>query len=85
MISLEVYVKCPFFLKETGKQIRCEGYLEGTCMTTSFPFRSDLIHYVNENCSHMDGGSCIMAKNLYEKYKRIEELERKKKISRASA
>lgn len=50
-------------------------------MITTFPSRKDMLEYVSEHCVKMDGGSCIMAKNLYEKYKILEEkeIERAKK------
>lgn len=77
MIPIDCYIKCPFFQKETSLRISCEGYIEGTCMTTTFSSRKDLISYIMRNCSKFNGGNCIMAKNLYEKYNRIIESKEK--------
>lgn len=81
MKSFSAYIQCPFYLENSAKQIRCEGYIGGTCMITTFPARKDMLEYASENCVKMDGGNCVMAKNLYEKYKILEEkeIERAKK------
>ncbi|MBR3767356.1 MAG: hypothetical protein IKL10_03840 [Clostridia bacterium] len=75
MRSIEEFIKCPFFLKEGRATLQCEGYIKGTCMTTQFPERSELIKYVLKNCAEINGGKCFMATNLFEKYRRLEEKE----------
>ena len=76
--SVSSQIKCPFFKREAKNLLCCEGYIEGTCMTTSFRSRGAALQYISDNCSEIDGGSCPMAKNLYEKY-RLLELEEERK------
>ncbi len=53
-------------------------------MITTFPARKDMLNYVSKHCEKIDGGNCIMAKNLYEKYKKLEEKEIEKAKERLS-
>ncbi len=76
-ISVESLIQCPFFRKETKNLLCCEGFIEGTCMTTSFRDRGSALDYISANCSRRDGGSCPLAANLFEKYKKIQESEDK--------
>ncbi len=75
MRTFSAYIQCPFYMDNSEKQIRCEGYIGGTCMITTFPSRKDMLNHISRYCTRVDGGSCIMAKNLYEKYKRLEDIE----------
>lgn len=81
--SLQVHIQCPFFVYERKKLLCCEGYINNTCMTTGFPDEKAQEEYIREHCFHMDGANCPMAKNLFEKYKRIEEAEALKRYKRA--
>ena len=80
MRSVSVFVKCPFFCKEKDNQLRCEGFIEGTSMITRFPSRRDLLYHVSKKCIKVDGGNCVLAKNLYEKYRILEEKERQAEL-----
>lgn len=73
--SVSAIIQCPFFLQEKKNLLCCEGFVEGTCMTTAFKDRKSSLQYISDNCSRIDGGSCPMAMNLYEKYRRIQEEE----------
>ena len=75
--SVSSLIRCPFFHGETKNLLCCEGYIDGTCMTTSFRSRNALLQHISDNCSEIDGGSCPMAKNLYAKYKRLQDEEEK--------
>ncbi len=75
--SVSAGIQCPFFKHETKNLLCCEGFVEGTCMTTAFKNRSSALQYISENCEKIDGGSCPMAINLFEKYRKIQEAEEK--------
>lgn len=77
--SIQAQIQCPFFVNERNKLLCCEGYIDSTCMTTSFPNTEAKISYIETHCFHMDGGECHMAKNLFYKYKKLEEEEIKRK------
>ena len=68
-------IQCPFFRYERKNLLCCEGFVDGTCMTTAFNDRSSALQYISDNCLRMDGGKCPMAMNLFEKYRRIQEAE----------
>lgn len=70
-------IQCPFFKSEMKNLLCCEGFVDGTCMTTSFPDRGAALSYISRNCSEKDGGRCPMAKNLFDKYKKILDAEEK--------
>ena len=74
-ITTDSVIQCPFFRKETKNLLCCEGFIEGTCMTTAFIDRGAALNYISANCSRMDGGGCPLAMNLFEKYKKIREAE----------
>lgn len=78
--SIQCFIQCPFFVNEKNNLLCCEGYVDSTCMTTRFPSRDAQISYIKENCFRMDGGSCHMAKELFNKYKSLEEAEKRRKI-----
>lgn len=75
--SAEAIIQCPFFKKELRNLLCCEGFVEGTCMTTAFSDRKAALDYISDNCTRMDGGSCPMAKNLFAKYDKIRAEEEK--------
>ncbi len=72
---LDSQIQCPFFVSESGLLICCEGLLDTTCMTTSFPDKEAKLQHINCYCKKKDGGSCLMATSLFEKYKRIGEAQ----------
>lgn len=73
--SADAIIQCPFFKYETRNLLCCEGFVDGTCMTTSFSDRRAAMDYISRNCSETDGGACPMAKSLFDKYKKIQEAE----------
>lgn len=73
--SLDVIIQCPFFVRESKDMLCCEGYISETCMTTSFSTRAQKLRYIYSHCVKVDGGSCYLARSLFEKYKRIHEAE----------
>lgn len=77
--SIQAQIQCPFFVNERNSLLCCEGFIDSTCMTTAFPNTEAKTAYIKTHCFHIDGGGCCMAKNLYEKYKKIEEDEERKK------
>lgn len=79
--SLDVIIQCPFFVKESKDTLCCEGYVTGTCMTTSFSTKNHKLRYIYSHCIKVDGGSCYLARSLFEKYKRIHEAEDKKELA----
>ena len=66
--SVSSLIMCPFFKKETKNLLCCEGYIDGTCMTTSFRSRNEALQYISDNCADVDGGHCPLAKNLYDRF-----------------
>ncbi len=74
----EANIQCPFYVKREGKLLCCEGYIDGTCMTTRFKDKYTADQYLFDHCFHKTGGSCPMARNLFEKYRLIEEEENRK-------
>lgn len=75
--SAETIIQCPFFKFETKNLLCCEGFVDGTCMTTSFKDRKSALDYISDNCSNMNGGRCPLAMNLFSKYQKILEAEEK--------
>lgn len=73
--SLDVLIQCPFFVKESKDMLCCEGYVTGTCMTTSFSTKEQKLRYIYSHCIKVDGGSCYLARSLFEKYRKIHEAE----------
>lgn len=69
--SVSAVIQCPFFRKEMKNLLCCEGFVEGTCMTTSFADRRSALDYISANCTHKNGGNCPMASKLFEKYSRL--------------
>lgn len=72
--ALEVYIRCPFYARETELSVGCEGIAPDTCMFTKFPDEKSKIRHIRVYCSHRDGGDCFLARALYVKY---EEEDRK--------
>ena len=70
-------IQCPFFKSERKNLLCCEGFIEGTCMTTAFSSRQAALNYISDNCSHKDGGRCPLAMNLFGKYEALREAEEK--------
>lgn len=79
-ITIRAQILCPFFMTERENLLCCEGFVEGTCMTTKFPDTKSKTQHIRANCFHRDGGSCPMAISLFEKYKAYEEKEEAEKI-----
>lgn len=65
---VEALIKCPFYVSETRNFLCCEGFLKNTCMTTRFPDANSKKAHLKANCFEESGGSCPMAKTLFEKY-----------------
>ena len=81
-IAMHAQIKCPFFMTERNNLLCCEGFVEGTCMTTKFPDVHAKTKHIRENCFLRNGGRCPMAANLFEKYKAIEEKEEAEKMKK---
>ncbi len=70
---LDSQIQCPFFVSESKLLLCCEGLLDTTCMTTSFPEKEAKLQHIDCFCRKKDGGNCPMATSLFEKYRRIGE------------
>ena len=70
---LDTLIQCPFFIGEAKLLLCCEGLLDTTCMTTSFPDKSAKLEHIEQFCKKKDGGSCPMATGLFKKYKELGE------------
>ena len=66
--TVEAYIKCPFYLREQGNLITCEGFIKGTCMITKFGSPQEKKAHLKQSCFHETGGSCFMAAGLFRKY-----------------
>lgn len=69
-------IRCPFFSHIYRNMIACEGFIEGTCMTTSFPSAAAAKEHTGAYCEKEDGGKCPLALSLYDKYEKLETLGR---------
>ena len=74
----EAAVKCPFFLCSRKNTLECESMIGDSAMLTRFPSVSAMNEHVRRYCAREDGGKCPLAMNLYDKYRRLEELERER-------
>ena len=74
----ETAVKCPFFVGSWKNTIQCESMIGSAAMLTRFPDGAALKNHVKRFCSKEDGGTCPLAMNLYDKYRRLESLERER-------
>lgn len=84
-ISIHARINCPFFITEKNNLLCCEGFVDGTCMTTKFPDSKKKTEHIKHNCFKVDGGNCPLATNLYTKYKAIEENEDKLREKKAQS
>ncbi len=82
-ISIQARIQCPFFITEKNNILCCEGFVDGTCMTTKFPEIKMKTEHIKNHCFRIDGGKCPLASNLYSKYKLKEEKEEKEREERA--
>ena len=71
--TVESYIKCPFYLREQGNLITCEGFVKNTCMTTKFRGSEEKKAHLRRNCFCEDGGACFMAASLFRKYEEEED------------
>ncbi len=71
-------VKCPFFLDSRKTMIECESLIGSAAMLTRFPNVPAMLEHVANYCEKEDGGKCPLALNLYDKYARLEQLERER-------
>lgn len=74
----ETAVKCPFFEGSWKNTIQCESMIGSAAMLTRFSDGTALKTHVKRFCSKEDGGTCPLAMNLYDKYRRLESLERER-------
>lgn len=74
--SIDTIIRCPFFQQLDKNLLCCEGFVDNTCMTTKFPDRDSTLRHIAYNCTELDGGRCPLAKNLFEKYRLIEQQQR---------
>ena len=70
----QAHVKCPFFLDSHRFTIECESMIGSAAMLTRFSSVAALAAHVRLYCMKEDGGKCPLAMNLYDKYRRLEEL-----------
>ena len=78
----EAAVKCPFFVGSWKNTIQCESMIGSAAMLTRFPEGGALREHVRRYCAKEDGGACPLAMNLYDKYARLERLERERAKAR---
>lgn len=82
-IPIEAKIKCPFYQGFKNSVLCCEGIVDKTCMTTKFPSVNARTDYIRSHCFFVDGKDCVFARELYEKYKKIEEAEDRNRIRNA--
>lgn len=75
-------VKCPFYIASRRNILECESFIGSAAMLTRFPDVSAMSEHVRKYCSREDGGKCPLAMNLYDKYLRLEQLERERERRR---
>lgn len=66
-------IKCPFFRRFSEKErgISCEGFCpEMAYNIFVFPNSSKKEEYIKDHCFLPDGGGCLLARLLYEEYKK---------------
>ena len=74
----ETAIKCPFFVKTWGNALECESLIGSSAMLTKFASAAAMKEHARRCCALEDGGRCPLAMNLYDKYRRREELEKKR-------
>ncbi len=68
---LDKYVKCPFFSKQEGKKIYCEGFEDGIHIHLSFKDNSLLLRHRHYHCNSVSGcQTCPIYKVASEKYEK---------------
>ena len=75
-------VKCPFFVGSRKTAIECESFIGSAAMYSRFPDVPAMLAHVEKYCSKEDGGRCPLAMNLYDKYARLERIEREREKQR---
>ena len=75
-------IKCPFFLNSRKNVLQCESFIGSAAMLTRFPDVPSMLAHVRTYCEREDGGKCPLALNLYDKYARLEQLEREREKRR---
>lgn len=64
-------VVCPYWRRESGQGICCEGWLRGTTVTTKFHSEEEKLAYMRRRCKHMEGWRCCAVAAMAErKYKK---------------
>lgn len=66
-------VACPFYFRETGKQIVCEGFYEGSTTKMCFPSRTRKRRHLKEMCNQYRYDRCPLAAALVVKNVRMNE------------
>lgn len=61
-----VNTKCPFYITESDKSIRCEGLYDNTNISTKFESIGEKGEYQEEFCFHYPN-SCKLCKELEKK------------------
>lgn len=68
-VGSNVLCICPFFIKDSGKSIVCEGILPNTNMITDFNTRNDKSLFQKCCCFSFDyRKKCRLFKSISEKY-----------------
>ena len=78
-------VKCPFFEEENGNTLKCEGYYKNSCMLTRFSNAEAKHAHLKQNCYKETGGSCFMARSLFQKYEALELAEEAARAAKRAA
>ena len=78
----EATIKCPFFVKTWANSLECESLIGHSAMLTKFSSAAAMKEHAKRCCMREDGGACPLAMNLYDRYRRQEELERQRKKER---
>ena len=78
----EAGIKCPFFIGSHKNTLECESVIGSAAMLTRFPSVSAMNEHVKRYCAREDGGKCPLAMTLYDKYLRLEELQREREKQR---
>lgn len=63
------YVKCPFYHKQDGAKIICEGVSNNSTLHLAFPDPMARARYMRDHCDSVKAcQSCLVHKILYEKW-----------------
>ena len=65
----KVNVVCPFYRRDEGRKLTCEGLLNGTILSSTFRKEAKMVAHMDKDCCSMDYEKlCPIAAALMKKY-----------------